>query len=139
MQYLTQPGRIARLAAAGLALSLTAIGAQAAPGQGQQQGQPEQYSPPPPQTEQQQAEISDEKLRQFSEARAAVQSVQQEYSQSIESTQDEQEAQGLREEAQEAMVEAVRDTGLSVSEYNQISQRARSDENTARRLENLSG
>lgn len=135
MQYLTQPGRIARLAAAGLALSLTAIGAQAAPGQ----GQPEQYSPPPPQTEQQQSKISDEKLRQFSEARAAVQSVQQEYSQSIESTQDEQEAQGLREEAQEVMVEAVRDTGLSVSEYNQISRRARSDENMARRLENLSG
>ncbi len=138
MQYLIQPGRIARLAAAGLVLSLTAIGIQAAPAQGQQ-GQPEQYSPPPPQAERPQTEVSDEKLRQFSEARAAVQSVQEEYSQSIQATQDEQKAQSLRQEAQEAMVEAVRATGLSVSEYNQISQRARSDEDMARRLEKLSG
>lgn len=137
MQFASQPGRIVRLAAAGLALSLTAIGVQAA--QPPAQGQQERYAPPPPQTERPQAEISDEKLRQFSEARTAVQSVQQEYSQSIQSTQDEEKAQGLREEAQEAMVEAVRDSGLSVSEYNQISQRARSDESTARRLGNLSG
>lgn len=135
MQHPIRPGRIIRLTAAGLALSLTAIGVQAAPAQGQQ----EQYSPPPPQTERQQMEISDEKLRQFSEARSAVQSVQDEYSQSIQSTQDEQKAQSLREQAQEAMVDAVRDSGLSVSEYNQISQRARSDEEVARRLEKLSG
>lgn len=37
------------------------------------------------------------------------------------------------------MVDAVEDSGRSVSEYNQILQRARRDEEIARRLESRSG
>jgi ribosome recycling factor len=129
-------GRLTRTGAFAFALTLTAAMANA--NQPPAQGQQEQYAPPPPQAEQR-MELSDTKLRQFSSARAEVQSVQREYSQAIQSTQEEQEAQALREEAQQAMVDAVEESGLSVSEYNQISQRARSDEEIARRLERLSG
>jgi hypothetical protein len=132
----TTPRRSTRTGAIALAVALTAGLASA--NQPPPQGQQEQYSPPPPQAAQQ-MELSDAKLRQFSAARTEVQSVQQEYSQAIQSTQEEQEAQALREEAQQAMVDAVEDSGLSVSEYNQISQRARSDAEIAQRLESLSG
>lgn len=95
-----------------------------------------------PQQQQQQPQamdVSDAKLEQFVEAVTEVQSVQQEYASEIQSTQEAAEAQALRQEAQEKMVGAVEDAGLSVTEYNQISQQLQSDPELSNRLEALQG
>jgi hypothetical protein len=81
--------------------------------------------------------VSDEKLEQFAEARASVQEIQQEYAVKADASDDALAAQSLREEAREKMVEAVHDSGLSVSEYNQIAQRVQIDPDLARRLNAL--
>jgi hypothetical protein len=86
---------------------------------------------------QQAMDVSDQKLEQFVEAVTEVQSVQQEYAAEIQSTQEAAEAQALRQEAQEKMVGAVEDAGLSVTEYNQISQQLQSDPGLSDRLEAL--
>lgn len=101
-----------------------------------QQGNPPGAAPPPQQQPQAQ-EVSDEQLRQFVEAAGEVQSVQEEYAQQIQSTQEADEAQTLRQEAQEKMVSAVEDAGLSVSEYNLIAQRLQQDQSLAERLQEI--
>lgn len=102
-----------------------------------QQGNPPGAAPPPPQQQPQAQEVSDEQLRQFVEAAGEVQSVQEEYAQQIQSTQEADEAQTLRQEAQEKMVSAVEDSGLSVSEYNLIAQRLQQDQSLAERLQEV--
>lgn len=117
------------VAAAALLMALPFAAAQA------EEGQDQQYTPPPAQQES--LEVSDAMLENFAEAVTTVQAVQQEYSAEIQSTQDAAEAQSLREEAQQKMVNAVEDTGLSVSEYNLISQRLQSDQALAERFESV--
>jgi 3-dehydroquinate synthase class II len=91
----------------------------------------------PPAQQQQQAPISDEALEQFSKAASTVREVRQEYSAEIQSTKDEEKAQALREEAQQKMVVAVQDAGLSVPEYNLIAQRLQSDGELMQRLNQI--
>jgi hypothetical protein len=114
---------------AALLLAVPFAAAQAQPGSEAQQ----QYAPPPAQQED--MEVSDEMLDNFAEAVTTVQAVQQEYSAEIQSTQDTDKAQSLRQEAQQKMVDAVENTGLTVSEYNLISQRLQSDQDLAQRFE----
>jgi hypothetical protein len=92
---------------------------------------------PPPQSQPEAVEVSDEQLRQFVDAATEVQSVQEEYAAEIQSTQEADEAQSLRQEAQEKMVEAVEGAGLSVSEYNLIAQRLQEDPSLANRLNDI--
>lgn len=110
------------------------IGLSAAPlhAQQQQQGQGA-YAPPA----QEQTQISDQMLDQFLGALSEVQTVQQEYSEQIQSTQDADEAQSLRAEAQSRMVGAVEQSGLTVPEYNMIAQRLRTDEELAERVSSM--
>ncbi len=96
----------------------------------------ERYAPPS--ADSQQMEVSDTQLRQFIAAATTVSSVQQEYSEAIQSTQDVEKAQSLREEAQENMIQAVEGAGLSVSEYNLISQQIQADPDLQRRFQELS-
>ena len=99
---------------------------------------PEGAAPPPPAgADAAQTEVSDEQLRQFVEAASEVQSVQEEYAAEIQSTQEAEEAQSLRQEAQEKMVQAVEDSGLTVSEYNLIAQRLQQDPSLANRLNDI--
>jgi hypothetical protein len=92
---------------------------------------------PPPQDEAGAAEVSEDQLVQFVEAASEVQTVQQEYAAEIQSTQQADEAQALRQEAQEKMVAAVEGAGLSVSEYNLIAQRLQQDPALANRLNDM--
>lgn len=120
----------------GSAACLAAVlGLSAAPLHAQQQTQQGQgaYAPPA----QEQTQISDQMLDQFLGALSEVQTVQQEYSEQIQSTQDADQAQSLRAEAQSRMVGAVEDSGLTVPEYNMIAQRLRTDEELAERVSSM--
>jgi hypothetical protein len=90
----------------------------------------------PPQNEAA-AEVSDGKLRQFVEAATEVQTVQQEYAGAIQATNEPDKAKSLQQEAQDKMVKAVEDSGLSVSEYNLIAQRLQQDPSLTNRLNDL--
>lgn len=87
-----------------------------------------------PSAAQQQAPVSDQALEQFADAASTVRDVREEYSAEIQSTQDEEKAQALRSEAQQKMVVAVQQAGLSVSDYNMIAQRLQTDGELMQRL-----
>jgi hypothetical protein len=82
-------------------------------------------------------EVSDEKLQQFLAAAINVQDVQREYVAEIQAAEDPVQAETLREEAQEEMVTAVEESGLSVLEFNLIAQRLQSDAELVQRLDSL--
>ncbi len=86
-----------------------------------------------------QPEVSDSMLEQYSEASSGVQAVQEEFSSKIQSTQDAEKAQSLRNEAQKKMVDAVEGSGLTVNEYNLITQQVQTDQNLAKRLNAIHG
>jgi hypothetical protein len=106
------PSRFTTTAAA----ALLALGLTAAPALAQDQQAPAA------------ADITDEQLDQFAEAALAVNQVGREYASRLQSVEDESQAEQIRAEAQEAMVEAVREEGLSVDEYNAIYTAAENDE-----------
>jgi len=121
----------ALIASVGLALAGAAVASE--PQQGREYAQPD----PAQQGGQARQPVSDQQLQQFVTAMENVREVQQEYSQAIQETGNMEEAQTLRADAQEEMRGAVEDTGLSVADYNMISQRLQSDPNLAQRLEGL--
>lgn len=123
----------------GIGIALLALAGTTAAQPQQEQGG--QYQPPAQQQpqQQQQSQISDAKLEKFSAAMAEVRSVQQEYASAIQEADSTDEAQTLRADAQDEMRGAVEDTGLSISEYNQISQRLQSDQDLVRRLQEIDG
>lgn len=120
------------LPAALVALALGTAGSAVA----QQQGGQQQGGYPPPQ-QQQGGEVNDEKLGQFMVAMASVQDVQEEYAGQIQSTSDGEKAQELRQEAQNKMISAVEDSGLTVPQYNMIAERMRTDPELAERAEDM--
>ncbi len=79
------------------------------------------------QQEQPSVDVGEQELDQFAEAFLAVQEIQTEISEELQAATDESEAQDLQRQAQEEMVSAVEDSGLSVEEYNQIAQLMNSD------------
>lgn len=122
------------LPAALMALALGTAGGAVAQQQQGGQGQSGGYTPP---QQQQGGEVTDEKLGQFMVAMASVQDVQEEYAGQIQSTSDGEKAQELRQEAQNKMISAVEDSGLSVPQYNMIAERMRTDPELAERAEGM--
>lgn len=102
-----------------------------------QSQQRQEYSPPNPAPQRGQAQVSDQQLQQFVTAMDEVRSVQEEFSAAIQQAENMEEAQTLRADAQEEMRGAVEDTGLSVAEYNMISERLQSDPNLSQRLQEI--
>lgn len=88
----------------------------------------------PVQTPQQNAEIPELKLVQFSLAMKAIGDVGAKYEEDFESAETTEEAQKIQQQAQSEMVEAVETAGLSTEEYNLIAQRAQEDETLRRRI-----
>jgi hypothetical protein len=82
-------------------------------------------------------EVSDEKLQQFLSAAISVQDVQREYVAEIQATEDAARAETLREEAQDVMVTAVEEAGLTVLEFNLIAQRLQNDAELLQRLDEI--
>jgi len=83
----------------------------------------------------QDADFSDNQLDQFVSAQDEVMEIRDEYVGRIESTDDRDEAMELEQEANEMMVEAVEDTGLTVDTYSAIAQAASQDSELAERIQ----
>jgi predicted ATPase with chaperone activity len=130
--------RGAALAAAfGLAAAMAAAPAlaqdddtdrQAQPGQQQQQQMQKQPSQP------QNTEVSDEQLEQFVDALAEISIIRQTAAVELESAVDMEQAERVHREAQEQMIEAVENAGLSVDEYNRIATLMGTDADLSQRV-----
>ncbi|WP_435101667.1 DUF4168 domain-containing protein [Arhodomonas sp. AD133] len=83
------------------------------------------------------AEVSDTKLEQFSEAFGQIQDIRSDYSEKLRDVQDEEKAREMQQAANDEMISAVEDSGLSVDEYNAISQQLRKDPEMAERVQGM--
>lgn len=83
-----------------------------------QQGQQQQgQRPAAPQVE-----LSEKKISKFSEAYAEISTIRQDYTDRMRSAEDQSKARELQQQAQSEMMAAVKETGLSVQDYNRIAQ-----------------
>ena len=99
--------------------------------------QDEPTSPPPAASRQAApagAPIEDAKIEKFADAFVAVQDIQSKASQKLQSTSDPAQAQQVKSTAESEMIQAVRQTGLQVEEFNQIVQTMASDDNLRARI-----
>ncbi|RUO56853.1 DUF4168 domain-containing protein [Pseudidiomarina homiensis] len=100
------------------------VAQQAAQGQAMQQQQP-------------QVEITDALLEKFVVAMSDVQKVSQKYSDQFQNAENAEEAQAIQQKAQEEMLAAVNDAGLSPDEYNAVIQRVQQDPELQQRLQEM--
>lgn len=96
-------------------------------------------APAPQQAQMQQGQdvqvISDAMLEKFADAMSEVRNISNKYAEEFQSAEDAEQAQSIQQQAQQEMVEAVNDSGLSPEEYNTIVQRVQQDEELRARLE----
>lgn len=97
----------------GMSLSLGAYAQNYGQGQGGAQQQQQQGG-------QAAANVDDTSLNKFKDAFAQVNSIRESFAGKLENVEDPKKAQKLQQQAQQNMVSAVEDAGLSVQEYNQI-------------------
>jgi hypothetical protein len=120
------------LAAAGLFGLVGGLTVQAAQSQGA-------APPPPAQGQQTLKPVTDEQLVQFIDAAADVQNVQANYAERVQKADDQAKAQELRQEAQDKMIGAVEESGLTVQQFNRIGQRLQTDQALVERLRSMQG
>ena len=101
--------------------ALAAAPAAFAQAQGQQQGQQASGQGAP------NMEMDQQTLDNFAEAYTEVRGIQSDFADQLGSVEDREKAQSLQREAQEEMVSAVKDAGLSVQEYNQVASQMQND------------
>lgn len=77
--------------------------------------------------QQQTESFSDDQLRSYAAAALQVHAIGSEYQPQIERAESDQQAEQLRLQANEEMVDAVQQQGLTVDEYNQIFTAAQTD------------
>lgn len=82
-------------------------------------------------------QVDEQQLEAFVVARADVQEIQQDYTARLQSADGDQQAAELQAEAQEKMVSAVEDAGLSVQEFNQIANAAQNDPEVREQIQQL--
>lgn len=87
--------------------------------------------------QQQSVELTDAMLEKFVAAMSSVQEISSKYSEQFQSAEDAEQAQEIQRKAQEEMVAAVNDSGLSPQEYNAIVQRVQQDEELRARLQEM--
>lgn len=85
------------------------------------QGGAQQSQPPQQQGGQAAANVDEASLNKFRNAYTKVTSIRESFAGKLENVENPQEAQELQQQAQEYMVSAVEESGLSVEEYNEIS------------------
>ncbi|RKR06553.1 uncharacterized protein DUF4168 [Kushneria sinocarnis] len=101
----------ATLIAAGFASGpvMAASQSQGSAGQAQTQGQTQQN-------------FSDQQLQNFASASQEIAGISQNYTQRLQNADGSEQQQNIRQEANDKMVQAVKDSGLKVDEFNQIGQ-----------------
>lgn len=80
--------------------------------------------------------FSDAQIQKYVTAQARVQRIAEKWQQKIQQAKNRQTARQYRREASQAMIRAIEDAGLSLSEYNQITRAARTNKALARRIKN---
>jgi len=82
-------------------------------------------------------DYSDAQLEKFVNASQQVAAISQEYTPKIEATSDQEDREKIFREADEKMVDAVEDEGLSVSEFNGINQALQQDPELEKRVTDM--
>lgn len=118
------------MTALAIAALFSSSAAMAAPQEGQSQQQQMMQ-------QQESIELTDTMLEQFVTAMSNVQGISNKYSEQFQSAEDAEQAQEIQRKAQEEMVAAVNDSGLSPQEYNTIVQRIQQDEELRARLQEM--
>lgn len=80
-------------------------------------------------------QVSEEKVDQFVTAYVEVQKINREYSAQLQAAAEPEQATELQQEAQTKMQKAVTDSGLTVSEYQQIASLANQDAELRERIQ----
>ena len=96
-------------------------GGQPPPGQQPPGQQPPAQQPPgsmPGAAQPQQ--INEETIEKFAGAFSEILVIQENFTEKLEAAESNEDAQALQQQAQQEMVEAVQDNGLSVAEYNEV-------------------
>lgn len=88
-------------------------------------------------TQQQSVEFTDEKIEAFVEAREQVVEISKKWEDRLSNAESQEELRSLQQESQEEMVEAVRDEGISVNEYNLIVDATQTDEELRKRVNEM--
>lgn len=83
------------------------------------------------------AQISDNDLEKFASAESKVTEIREEFSEKLAEAESQEKAQSLQMEAQEKMVEAVRDEGMEIPKYNEIATRLQSDPELQQRVSSM--
>lgn len=87
-----------------------------------------------PQATQPATEVSDGTVEKFAQAQQQVESIRGEYIKRVQQAEDQQQAMGLQQEAQQKMVEVVEKSGMQVQEYNRVAQVALQDKGLQKRI-----
>lgn len=88
-------------------------------------------------TGQQSTDFSDEKIESFVDARERVVEISRKWEERLNNTESQEELNSLQQEAQQEMVEAVRDEGISVNDYNMIVDATQTDPALRERVNEL--
>ncbi|MBS3800053.1 MAG: DUF4168 domain-containing protein [Thioalkalivibrio sp.] len=72
-------------------------------------------------------DLSEEQIDTFVSAFVAVQEVRNDFSERLQEAEGESEAQSMQQEAQDEMVQAVEDSGMTVEEYNEVAMALQND------------
>jgi len=96
-----------------------------------------QQAQAPAATQQAPANYSDAQLEKFVNASRKVAVISEEYSPKLQATSDEATRQEVYREADEKMVEVVRNEGMSVDEFNGINQAIQQDPALMERVQNI--
>jgi GTP1/Obg family GTP-binding protein len=90
------------------------------------QEQQQQQQQPMPQ-EQEAPEVTDAQVEAFVDAYVAVNEVREEYTERLQNAEDQEKAQQLQQEANEAMTAAISDSGMEVEEYQEVAMAVNAD------------
>ncbi|MFD2190814.1 DUF4168 domain-containing protein [Pistricoccus aurantiacus] len=82
-------------------------------------------------------DFSDEQLQQFADASQEIAAISQEYSDKLQSADDESAKQEVRMEANDKMVAVVEDSGLDVETFNAIGQAIQQDPQLMQRVQGM--
>ena len=83
--------------------------------------------------------VPGERLEQFVDAQKTILDIQPQHTSKLESADDLQQSEQLRQQANKAMVVAVEEAGLNVESYNQIAMAVRSDPELQQQINDMNG
>src|SRR5699024_188514 len=129
-QIMSRIARISGIAVLGLsALAIVPAFAQSQAGQQQSQA--------PSATQQQQQDFYSDQLQSFVDASSSINDIRQSASQELQQAGDEQDREQIRKQAQSDMINAIKDAGLTLEQYNEIGRAAQSNPELAQKLRQM--